>query len=58
MTAVLLFAMAGNTLVTLDLVFVDSSCWLLVVNGGVNCVLLQSECNKGKATYGIQYYEP
>jgi hypothetical protein len=50
MTALLLFAMAGNTVVMLALAFVDSFCWLLVVNGGVNSVLLQSECNKGKAT--------
>jgi len=50
MTALLLFAMAGNTVVTLALVSVDSSFWLLVVNGGVNSVSLQSECNKGKAT--------
>jgi len=49
MTALLLFAIAGNTVVTLALVSVDSSCWLLVVNGGVHSVSLQSECNKGKA---------
>jgi len=58
MTALLLFAMASNTVVTLALVSVDSSCWLLVVNGGVNSVSLRSECNKSKTTQGIQYYEP
>jgi hypothetical protein len=49
MTVLLLFAMADNAVVRSALVFVDSSCWLLVLNGGVNSVSLQSECNKGKA---------
>ena len=39
-------------MVTLALVSVDSSCWLLVINEGVNSISLQSEYNKGKATLG------
>ena len=42
--------MADNTVVMLTLVSVGSSCWSLVVSGGVNNVSLPSEFNKGKVT--------